>query len=284
MSQQVAYTYTVLRYVHDIATGEFVNVGVVLYAPSLRALKFKFRNSYSRIKRVFPDLDSKSFKSSLREIQEALEKKNSDLLRSSREPQSANALDLAASVLILDDSSLQWSPLGCGVTKSLADELDALFYRLVGKYDEKGGWEKRKDDDVWKSFSRAIIDYQILNKFEEKKISSDGDEVEFKHALRNGLWHCVAPISFDLSSSDSIIEKAHRWLGQVNSVANSKERFAVYFLVGSPVDESLVDAYSRALKILSKSPRNCEVYEEADAPKLSDFLVRRLDARGVLEH
>jgi hypothetical protein len=27
------FTYTVLRYVHDIATGEFVNMGVALYAP-----------------------------------------------------------------------------------------------------------------------------------------------------------------------------------------------------------------------------------------------------------
>jgi len=32
MSNKTAYTYTVLRYVHDIATGEFLNVGVALLA------------------------------------------------------------------------------------------------------------------------------------------------------------------------------------------------------------------------------------------------------------
>jgi hypothetical protein len=30
---KTAYTYTILRYVHDTATGEFVNVSVALYAP-----------------------------------------------------------------------------------------------------------------------------------------------------------------------------------------------------------------------------------------------------------
>ena len=30
---KTTFTYTVLRYVHDIATGEFVNMGVALDAP-----------------------------------------------------------------------------------------------------------------------------------------------------------------------------------------------------------------------------------------------------------
>jgi hypothetical protein len=30
---KTTYSFTILRYVHDIATGEFVNMGVALYAP-----------------------------------------------------------------------------------------------------------------------------------------------------------------------------------------------------------------------------------------------------------
>ncbi len=30
---KTAYTYTLLRYVHDFASGEFANVGVVVEAP-----------------------------------------------------------------------------------------------------------------------------------------------------------------------------------------------------------------------------------------------------------
>jgi len=35
MSQLITYSYTVPRYVHDTTTGEFINVGVALYALSL---------------------------------------------------------------------------------------------------------------------------------------------------------------------------------------------------------------------------------------------------------
>jgi Protein of unknown function (DUF3037) len=33
MTIQQPYTYTILRYVHDVTTGEFVNVGVVMHLP-----------------------------------------------------------------------------------------------------------------------------------------------------------------------------------------------------------------------------------------------------------
>lgn len=33
---KTTFTYTVLGYVHDIATGEFVNMGVALYAPEAK--------------------------------------------------------------------------------------------------------------------------------------------------------------------------------------------------------------------------------------------------------
>ena len=41
MIERTNYTFTVLRYVHDITTGEFVNVGVVLHAPKAKFLRAK---------------------------------------------------------------------------------------------------------------------------------------------------------------------------------------------------------------------------------------------------
>jgi hypothetical protein len=39
MSERTNYTFTVSRYVHDITTGEFVNVGVLLHAPKAKFLR-----------------------------------------------------------------------------------------------------------------------------------------------------------------------------------------------------------------------------------------------------
>ena len=70
---KTAYTYTVLRYVHDTATGEFVNVGVVLYAREVRYASAQCRTTIGRLSKAFPGMDGEAFKNLMRYIQSRLE-------------------------------------------------------------------------------------------------------------------------------------------------------------------------------------------------------------------
>ena len=104
---KTAYTYTVLRYVHDTTTGEFVNVGVALYAPEARYASALCRTTYGRLAKVFPGMDGEVFKGLMRFIQSRLEEsgdKLRDELPLERPPRSV--LELAHGVLPPDDSSL----------------------------------------------------------------------------------------------------------------------------------------------------------------------------------
>lgn len=47
------YSFVTLHYVHDVVTGEFANVGVVLYAPEQRLLLARFTGSYERLNAIF---------------------------------------------------------------------------------------------------------------------------------------------------------------------------------------------------------------------------------------
>lgn len=80
------------------------------------------------------------------------------------------------------------------------------------------------------------------------------DEVEFEYAWKNDQWHCLEPLSFDLTAAESIREKAHRWLGQIMSVKDARERFKVYLLLGEPQTEKLKPAFEKGLSILNKMP------------------------------
>ena len=55
------YSYVVLRYIHDVLTGEFVNVGLVMVVPGRPLILSKSRKTFGRIKSVFPDLDSEAY-------------------------------------------------------------------------------------------------------------------------------------------------------------------------------------------------------------------------------
>jgi hypothetical protein len=44
-----------------------------------------------------------------------------------------------------------------------------------------------------------------------REIVADADTKTFSKAWKNGVWHCLEPVSFDLVDGSSIHAKAHRY-------------------------------------------------------------------------
>lgn len=270
MSTKTPYTYTVLRYVHDVASGEFLNVGVALLAPEEHYVNAMCRTTFQRLKNVFPTLDGESFRGAMRHVNHAFERFQQErrdelALRET----TGGVMSYAHAVLGADDSSLQWSPMGSGLTADPERTLEQLFDRFVTTYDKHSTAPRRQDDDVWRHFSHELQQRQVLKHFAAKTITVRDDELEFKHAWKNGVWHCLVPVSFDLASPESIREKAHRWLGQLTSVADAIEEFRLYFLVAAPGQPELRPAFESALSILGKATVDREVFRESDAESLA---------------
>ncbi len=57
----IKYQYQILRYVHDQFTGEFGNLGVVMYAPKNRFLKCKVVSKYARLSSFFGEINGQFF-------------------------------------------------------------------------------------------------------------------------------------------------------------------------------------------------------------------------------
>lgn len=281
MSPRTTYTYTVLRYVHDVASGEFLNVGVALLAPGQRYVNARCRTNYGRLRSVFPTLDGESFRAAMRHVTHSFGRFRDELRDELqlRAP-AKDVMDFALAVLGKDDSSLQWSPVGSGVTADPERTLGQLFERFVTVNEKHDSLHRHQDDDVWRHFSRELQQRQVLEYFVPKTIAVKDDQIEFEHAWKNGVWHCLAPVSFDLASVETIKEKAHRWLGQVTSVAQSSEAFKMYFLVAPPTQVELMPAYESAVHILQKAPVEKEVFPESQARKLSDKLAAEVKAHG----
>lgn len=277
MKHQYSYTYSVLRYVHDVTSGEFVNVGVALYAPQAHYLSAICRTTYGRLSKVFPGVNAEHFKALMRHIQNSFETRGERLSSELPLTSHSSVLEIAQSVLPKDDSSLQWSPSGSGRTDDPAQALEKLFNRMVMRYEERQVSSSRTDDDVWRHFKRDLEERQILQRFQPKTISVQDDEVEFQHSWKNGKWHCLEPISFDLAAADSIKEKAHRWFGQLASIQGATDQFKVYLLVGAPQQENLQPAFQRAMSMLQRIPGEKEIILEQDALGLASRIAREVE-------
>ena len=275
---KVPYTYIVLRYVHDVATAEFANAGVVVYCPSQRFLGAKCRSTFGRLGRIFPDINGDSVKHSLRYIEDRVDELGRRLASElALENWPNDVQEIVSMILQHDDSSLQWSEVGGGLTESANKTLDALWDRLIVKYDDKSSVHRRSDDEIWRSFKKEFDALQVTKYLNPKVISTDDDEVKFEHAWKNGSWHCVQPVSFDLANNDSIREKAHKWLGQITSLGSSaSDPFQVYFLVGAPGGRNLKKGFDNALRVLGKAP-NAQIVEESHARAFSEQISKQIE-------
>jgi hypothetical protein len=148
----------------------------------------------------------------------------------------------------------------------------------VARYDDRPQQERRTDEDVWRKYKRDLESRHVLQHFQPKKITVQDDEVEFRYAWKNGVWHCLEPVSLDLSVAESIREKAHRWLGQLTSVKDAPERFKVYLLLGQPQQQALQAAYDNAVSILRKLPVEKEIVRETDAAEFSERFAREIQS------
>jgi hypothetical protein len=195
-------------------------------------------------------------------------------LRLDTDPADLDAL--LRSVLPKDDSALVWSDSQGGVTLDPRKTLTDLFARYVTKYDNRGSAPKRTDDDVWRHFSRELENRQISTFFVEKTIFGKDDDVRFKSAWKNGIWHCVEPISFDLAAADSIRDKAHRFLGQMTSVSDTAEKFKLYLVLATPSEPTLRPAFDQAVQILKKVGTDKEIFTESETSALVELFRDRI--------
>jgi hypothetical protein len=156
---------------------------------------------------------------------------------------SHGAATFAHRIVAKDDGSLVWSDIGSGTTDNAEATLEKLFFRFVTQYDD-ASMPRRTDADIWRPVRDRLLELKIAAIFEKKTISSPRFEVEFEHAWKNGQWHCIQPLSFDLAGADGIQDKAARWVGHMVGLSKSKEQFRPYFIVGKPSDPTLTAAIS----------------------------------------
>lgn len=269
MSEKHQYSYVVLRYVHDVLTSEFINVGVVMYVPAQGRIIAKTRHTIARLRGVFPDLDRPAFTSMMANLRRGFQRVAKHKLKTPLFNWQETLPAIVREAVPVDDSSLQWSPLGTGLTDNPQLTFASLYQRFVARYDTSAK-HCRTDDEIWRPVLVKLEERDLARNLTEKVIAGSVDDVTFKHAWKNGQWNVYEPVSFDLADEDGIKRKAREWLGHLAAVVDddSVEPFKPHFLVGAPADARLTGAYETAKEILRKAPNDPEIFEEGQIDDL----------------
>lgn len=128
MAERCSYDYSVVRVVPDVARGEFLNAGVILFAKSHRALLSRIALDEERLHALAPDADVRVIRSHLESIERIC----------MGGPAAGPHARLTASerfhwLTAPRSTVIQLSPVHSGICDDPQRETERLFTRLVNK-------------------------------------------------------------------------------------------------------------------------------------------------------
>lgn len=273
---RVAYSFSVLRYVHDPVTQEFINIGVAILSPEAGYFHATCTTSYGRITQMFQKIGGQRFRQLSRYIQD-------QICAAGREFESTLTLEavptiekLLARVLPPDDSAIQFSKAGVGLSTDLDRTLHELFQRHVERYTVSADSPRRTDEDVWRVFREPLDRVLVTPRLKPKRILASNYEYEFERSWKNEIWHVYEPVSFDMVEAASMLDKANRWVGRATSLLDSPDPFRIHILLGEPTDDRLKPTFVKAQNILNGMPGKKEFIRESEAENFAQELAREV--------
>jgi hypothetical protein len=273
---KVGYSFCVLRYVHDPISQEFVNIGVVVFAPEASYLRAICTVNYGRITQLFQRIDGQRFRQLSRYIQEeicAMGRKREALLPFEL---GQDIEGILSKVLPPDDSAIQFSKPGVGLSADLDRTLQDAYNRYVDHYSIPLGAPTRTDEEVWQTFGEPLRRLHVTPRLCPKRIVASSYEYEFERSWRNQIWHVMEPVSFDMIDAGSMLDKANRWVGRATSLMDSSDLFSIHMLLGEPSDDRLAQTFIKAQNILRKMPGRREFVRESEADDFAEEVAREM--------
>ena len=271
------FQYQLLRYTHDQFTGEFVNLGVVVYCPDVNFLEAKVTSKYSRITALFPEANGKFVSSQIKKFESAIHRISFQLKEIIRPASDLGTISSA--ILTTDDSALRLGKVEFGIDLDPAAALKDLFATLVEKYLPHAERQTLNDDEVWKKKYKEHFDkLHISSRLSSHKIQTKSDQFDFEQAWKNEIWHCYQPLSLDLQSKDTLKDKVYKWAGKLQELQKAQEPLDLSFMISLPnqygnLKEFIYD------KLEQNTPTfSVKIYTESQAEELARTVAKEMAA------
>jgi hypothetical protein len=158
-TKAIAYTYSILRYVHDPAVGEALNIGVVLYAPSVRFLAVRLEYRYQRLSQTFAGFDGDQYRTALRQLESAIEWVKDTWSGRSAQDLPADFQGLIPYLCPDQGLSFQFGPVLAGLTDDPDATLASVFDRMVSSQIPR----KLREENEAEAFAMELDGYTPEN-------------------------------------------------------------------------------------------------------------------------
>jgi hypothetical protein len=274
------YTYSVLKYVHDPAADESLNIGVLIYAPEAPFVEIKLDDRFKRLSGAFADFDGSHYRRTVQHLRMSVDTLRGRMCTGLQEFREIPGQIEEVTRRLCPDAGLsfRFAPSRPGQTPDIDREGDYLFHRFVLSQYERPKDERRTDEEVWTGvYRRPLAALAVSPRLAEREFSTDEFTLKIDHTFKNGTWHALQPLSMDLTRAEHIQRKAAQWLGNMTLLQGAPDLGKLYILLGRPQSSDLEEAYQRAKHILDKIPVDHAIIEEHEADAFARIIAAKID-------
>jgi hypothetical protein len=252
------YEFCVIRYVHSLASQEFVNIGLILWIPEERRFGFRISDRYARLSNFFHGFDGPGYRQTIRALVRRMERM-SDEINSARNlvlfrdaPPSFEVL--LAALLPQDGSTFQCSEILGGIADEPMRRLEQLAEEFVERFEAVGPRVRRDEAEIGTQLEFTLARTGLLHRLQTGvQVASNDYAYRFKFGWMNGTQQVLEPISLDYLNGTDVIEKANNWSGKLLNLSRGGQ-FSLTGIVAPPTRRDLVPAFDRAVRILQMAP------------------------------
>lgn len=212
MEAQKGY-YSLIQYCPDPSRLEVVNVGVLLFCPSLEFLGAKIARGNTKIRKAFGNQDWSLVNAQKHAIKERIEiaRQQFQGLEDLQEYAARRANNIVISV-----------PRPMKVFDA-AEDLENLFERLVGER------ERHIGPRVTTRLKQIVFDSGVKDFLEESisvKVPTIEEELVVPYGYQNGCFNLIEPVRFEAADFNTTVSKAcrHAVSGQYLSTLKDPQR------------------------------------------------------------
>lgn len=211
MKKQVC-KYSIIRFQPYVETGEFANIGIVLYAPERQQIEFKILDARQcgRITDFFKPLNKKVYQHTIQIIKAEL--KRIQLMQKQTEN-----VDFFAELTRLREDIVRYSNTRVLYSEEPTSTVNKLFdFYVQRSFTQDKGHEARMAGQVRK----LLKQHNLADKFKDQIVGNkDKFSIRFPFVHKNSQQVIIKPIHFRHSDSSQLIEHGLSWLGKVNQLS-----------------------------------------------------------------
>jgi hypothetical protein len=279
---KIACQYAIVRFAPFVETGEFANIGIIIFSPQNGFFDFKLEIiSYGRVTQFFKDIDATIYKKTLYNLKAEMERVKEIFERHRFDKhQKYNNIDFAnklfQEVTRTRESIIRFSKIRTILTKNIDTQLNDLFeYYIKHNFVTKKYTKKYKEilleEDVRKLLSEAEIEHH----FKKDKLGNDAFHVPFPFVNRTNdkQYKIIKPLHLKHDDSTKIYNRGASWIIKINKLItqNLLDSSKILFALSGPKSKgNRRDAYKEIERNLKETGVNIISYED-DKDKILEF-------------